>query len=540
MNHDRVQIFREKLDKFAIADYHGLNSPGLTCYLNSVLQVLFMTEDFRGSVKRCSSKDSTTIDTLLGELFDDLEKGSAKTHSFLQNLGITDVYEQRDAAEYFEKILCLTSPEASKIFKGEVNHKATCVKCKEGNDSRNFFWILPLAMENSYHQIYSVGRGLKAFFKKEKVYGDNKMYCDRCNKKRDADIDCEMTHTPEILTLLLKRFTFDHKRLSYVKLHCEADVPQTLHMENCRYDLYALVHHFGNLTGGHYTAEIKSFETGEWYCFDDDIVERVRQPLFGPGNSSVRSRTAYLLVYRKESTHSEVDQEAQQTQLDVEAEGGCDETERGEALAHHLKDEIYSGDENVNHLNGDVLKNSYDDTVCEKQADSSWEVEKQPNRRAASVRAHKNLLPQTDTDAKKQKDGGHNEPKRQELNTNSELITAPCVASMFEQNHDSVKKRLKPDDISWDGTGQDSIATMTRTKPKHVTDSIRTRSRANPAETIGVRNKRGVATEEGIEKKSTVTQEATQTVTKGAKTVSLRTTKATKRKEEKVKKVPWR
>lgn len=25
------------------------------------------------------------------------------------------VYEQRDAAEYFEKILCLTSPEAAKV-----------------------------------------------------------------------------------------------------------------------------------------------------------------------------------------------------------------------------------------------------------------------------------------------------------------------------------------------------------------------------------------------------------------------------------------
>lgn len=32
-------------------DYCGLNSPGLTCYLNSVLQVLFMTEDFCEAVE---------------------------------------------------------------------------------------------------------------------------------------------------------------------------------------------------------------------------------------------------------------------------------------------------------------------------------------------------------------------------------------------------------------------------------------------------------------------------------------------------------
>lgn len=35
----------------SLLDYHGLNSPGVTCYLNSVLQVLFMTEDFREAVK---------------------------------------------------------------------------------------------------------------------------------------------------------------------------------------------------------------------------------------------------------------------------------------------------------------------------------------------------------------------------------------------------------------------------------------------------------------------------------------------------------
>ena len=33
-------------------DYWGLNGPGLTCYLNSVLQVLFMTEDFRAAVNQ--------------------------------------------------------------------------------------------------------------------------------------------------------------------------------------------------------------------------------------------------------------------------------------------------------------------------------------------------------------------------------------------------------------------------------------------------------------------------------------------------------
>lgn len=50
--------------------------------------------------------------------------------------------------------------------------------------------------------------------------------------------------------------------------------------QNCTYDLYALVNHFGDLTGGHYTAQIKSFETEAWYHFNDDVVERVRRLSF--------------------------------------------------------------------------------------------------------------------------------------------------------------------------------------------------------------------------------------------------------------------
>ncbi|KAI3376350.1 hypothetical protein L3Q82_016834 [Scortum barcoo] len=88
MNHARVELFRQKLDRFIISDYHGLKSPGLTCYLNSVLQVLFMTEDFRDAVKQ--SKDPTTIDPHLGEFFANLQKRMARTHSITRTLGITN------------------------------------------------------------------------------------------------------------------------------------------------------------------------------------------------------------------------------------------------------------------------------------------------------------------------------------------------------------------------------------------------------------------------------------------------------------------
>ncbi|XP_060922245.1 ubiquitin carboxyl-terminal hydrolase 47 isoform X2 [Limanda limanda] len=541
MNSELVEKFREKLDHLTISDHHGLRSPGLTCYLNTVLQLLFMTEDFRDSIKRCCSKDSTTIDALLKKLFDDLEIGLAKTHRLTRKLGIVDVYEQRDAAEYFEKILCLTSPEASKIFKGELNHKTTCGGCKKKSDSKGFFWILPLPMEDSSRHTFSVERGLMAFFRKDKVYGENRMYCTECDKKHDADLECEMTQNPEILTLLLKRFTFEYKSRHYVKLHCQVKVPQTLHIKDCKYDLYALVNHFGNLTGGHYTAEIKSFETGAWYCFNDDTVGKVK-PLFRSGNGSVRSNTAYLLLYRK----------------DVKAERRLNEAERGETPDPHRtpRDESGCGGENVNHL-----KRS-----CGGD-DSPWELEQQPNQGEACGR-HKDtevdgdtLLTEKSRFSKSQKDG-RCEPNRRHLKTNLEHIRTPFVENTCEQTHSYQDKRQQPEDITWEKTGSSprvkpseskrvknkreaaaeiSLGGKGTVKPCQVSSIYYSNCRVNEPAACGssppLRRYSGkVKRNEGEGRKL----EATQNGTARAKTPSERKRKHTKKNQEKIKPPPWR
>ncbi|KAM6959912.1 ubiquitin carboxyl-terminal hydrolase 12-like [Tautogolabrus adspersus] len=375
MNHNLVEKFRQKLHSSNIADYHGLKSPGLTCYLNSVLQVLFMTEDFREAVKQCCSDDSTSIDSHLAKLFSDLEKQNAKTRNIIRKLGITNVYEQRDAAEYFEKILCLSSPETSQLFKGELTHRTRCLECEHINDTRSGFWILPLTVEESCRQIYSVGKGLEAFFKGEKFCGDNKIYCTHCNKKQNAVFGCEVTQHPEILTLLLKRFSFDYKRRCHVKLHCKVEVPQTLHMMRCEYDLYALVDHFGDLTGGHYTAQIKSFETQGWYHFNDDIVRGVTYPLFGAGDECLRSCTAYLLMYRKVRKHPEKSDEGHLTA----------------SSANQLEDEN-NAEENFKLLNGDLLNQSHNDVVLTKQTKFSWGLENLLHHGAACLRPHKKMI----------------------------------------------------------------------------------------------------------------------------------------------------
>lgn len=280
-----AQIFRKKLDTLNISDFHGLISPGLTCYLNSVLQVLFMTEEFRDRIKS-NSQDAPMLDLQLKDLFTSLERKRTRTHDIAKILGINNVYEQRDAAEYFEKILRVISPKASKIFKGQLNHMTKCYECQNRSDAPGFFWILPLSIKDP-HQTYRVDNGLEDFFCIEKVDGENKMHCAKCDKKQDAIIMCEMMQLPDVLTLLLKRFHYDYELKRNVKLNCEAEVPLILESKGFTYDLYAMVKHYGNLSGGHYVAHINSVQTKEWYCFDDERVKLKRISLV-PGKGVLR------------------------------------------------------------------------------------------------------------------------------------------------------------------------------------------------------------------------------------------------------------
>eukprot|EP00752_Nemacystus_decipiens_P010349 g9219.t1 len=60
------------------------------------------------------------------------------------------------------------------------------------------------------------------------------------------------------------------------------------------YDLYAVVHHLGALSSGHYVASVKSQPSGKWHYFNDDQVTEVEEDELGSSSSS-----AYILFYMR-------------------------------------------------------------------------------------------------------------------------------------------------------------------------------------------------------------------------------------------------
>ncbi|XP_060766418.1 ubiquitin carboxyl-terminal hydrolase 48-like isoform X2 [Neoarius graeffei] len=304
--------------------YNGLKNQGATCYLNSVLQCLYMTEDFRREVENFRrdplNPDEESADLMqeLQKLFKSLKEGAGTTEGITRCLRISNVREQQDAVEYYQKTLKAIGPEVSKIFKGEMSNKTRCQNNHTFQEKCPFF-LIPLSIEVEPSELFSVNKGLENFFKKVKFDEDNLVYCDHCDQKAEAETWTEIEEIPNILTLNLKRFHFDYYQMKLVKNHCPIVIPMQLLLKNYEYELYAVINHIGEQTGGHYNAVIRSFDDNEWYCFDDSFVQKVSEkPIH-----QIKSDLAFLLMYKKkvdvphanESTKSTNDEPLQGSEL---------------------------------------------------------------------------------------------------------------------------------------------------------------------------------------------------------------------------------
>ncbi|KAI5104235.1 plectin isoform X29 [Silurus meridionalis] len=225
------------------------------------------------------SSQSNDLMLELKNLFKKMKETDGTTKGITHSLRISNVHEQQDAVEYYQKILKAANSQASKIFEGVISNNSTCPN-KHIFIEKHHFFTIPLAIEVGHSGMFEMLRGLQTFFDLVKLDEDNWLYCKDCGEKTETQTWTDIKVFPTILTLYLKRFYFDYNQMRPVKNHCSINISPKLEIKNIGYSLYAVINHYGDESGGHYNVFIKSFEDGEWYLFDDSSV--TREPCCSP------------------------------------------------------------------------------------------------------------------------------------------------------------------------------------------------------------------------------------------------------------------
>mmetsp|Transcript_103394 Transcript_103394/g.178541 ORF Transcript_103394/g.178541 Transcript_103394/m.178541 type:complete len:345 (-) Transcript_103394:73-1107(-) len=148
------------------------------------------------------------------------------------------------------------------------------------------------------------------FTEKEELGEDQKWICPTCKEPRHAIRSSAIESLPPVLVLQLMRFYY--KKGKSGKITGLIDFPvngldltpwSTASQAPQIYDLFAVVNHSGQTSGGHYTAcarlsgHLQDRDAQTWYKFNDWQVEPMTE-------ESVVSRDAYMLFYRKRDADS--------------------------------------------------------------------------------------------------------------------------------------------------------------------------------------------------------------------------------------------
>eukprot|EP00698_Gefionella_okellyi_P025572 TRINITY_DN9417_c0_g1_i1.p1 TRINITY_DN9417_c0_g1~~TRINITY_DN9417_c0_g1_i1.p1 ORF type:complete len:2658 (-),score=590.22 TRINITY_DN9417_c0_g1_i1:2579-10552(-) len=308
----------------SLTGYVGLKNQGATCYMNSLMQQLYMVPTFRKGLLDAPDTEPDKAESLLYQLqtmFGALQESQKRyydtvpfCHSYKDyDQQPMDMRVQMDVDEFFNMLfdrlekLLKPSPQQellTQVFGGKVCHQTISKDCEHRSETLETFYTMSVDVRNKK----SLYESLELYSEGDMLDGDNKYKCEQCNKLVTAQRRSCVAELPDNLIVHLKRFEFDMDIMRKIKLNTYCEFPLELNMEPYtreglaareaaktgvrdptapahrpddyyRYELQGILVHTGTADTGHYYSFVKErvpqpgHDQCRWLLFNDSNVE---------------------------------------------------------------------------------------------------------------------------------------------------------------------------------------------------------------------------------------------------------------------------